>query len=171
MADMLTPNQSPFPSAPGNNPVTFMDVTHLSQIDEMTAVGPEFLDQFAPYTPQGPVNSLMALRSRFPFLPILPFPSMVRSFNLAAGVATDLQIPPAMALGMFAGDAGYWVSRSGRAVVPVTGVANGDIGGSQSIYSPDGLYFYLNGITEFSLISTAGANVSLMLWAINELPE
>ena len=167
---LLKPNNSTFPSAPQNDTNSLMDVVHFSGSPEMAAIGPEFDPLYENYAPQGPQNALMAMREKFPFLPILPLPNSVVAFALVANQVQEVQIPTGMAMAMISGDAAYWVSLQGNAQLPAIGVNPLDANQSRSFYRPDGIFFFIAGKSALSFISGVTSNVSIALWAMNELP-
>lgn len=103
-------------------------------------------------------SKLMALRAQNPFIQILPFPNETRGYALPAGVAVDINLPSGTKMIRFVGDGNYYVSRKGNASAPV-GVANED--GSGSIMKPEYGFFFVEEISQLSVISTAGCNLTV----------
>lgn len=174
----LVPNDTPNPSALWNDPMWApyagphgVMPLDMSMVPEDAAiVAPDGSTMF---TPQGPVTDLMAIRQRFPYLPILPFPNVVRSLFLTAGVAQDLIIPDGMVLMSMRGNLDYYLSRAGRAAIPTA--ANTAIGlgveANQSFYAPQGYVWYIGGMKQFSVVTPADAIVSCFFYAPPEMPR
>lgn len=117
-------------------------------------------------TPQGPMNTLQSLRIMFPFIPIMPFPDIMRSVVLVANVAQELVIPDMCQVIILRGSTDYYVSHLGRAEVPVDATA-------MSLYRPDGIAFYVGGKKSLSVItpSATGCIVTILGYIPPELPQ
>lgn len=92
---------------------------------------------------------LMALRAQMPFIPIMPFPNESISLFLAAGVATDINLPSGTKMVMFSGNGEYFVSRKGNAVVPTAATPQA----TGSIMNPEFCFLYVEEINQMSAIA------------------
>lgn len=169
----VAPNQGPTPSSLTNNPELSVLLNsdgpvEIGVIRERAAVE----QGGVVITPQGPVNDLMALRASFPFLPIIPPPNTVRTFFLDGTNAQDVNVPDGMCAGMFLGSNDFYVGFFGKADVPSATTAGNADNTSRSIYSPQGVMFYLGQVRQFSINApNASTIVTVMFYAPNEWPR
>lgn len=171
MAD-IEPNESRFPSQLSNSPfyAPFLgqtgDALDLGTVRDEVAIGSPLLD--ALYTPQGPENSLAALRAQFPFLPILPPAAKIISGTLDALIPQDLNIAEGAIAGIMRSSGPVFLSFGGNAKVPTLGT-NSE---SQTEYAPNNIMFYLHGTRQLSIIApTAFTYFSLALYSFSEMPR
>lgn len=176
----IIPSDSGFATIFTNDPNLMMGLglgpQSFSEIPEETAVAPMEGGQQL-LTPQGPITDLMSLRSRFPFLPIMPIPPEAASIILdTANVAKDMPIPDGSVLGVFSCTAPVFVSRNGNAEVPSltnTGMVQDSVQ-SKSFLLPDKLFvsFYVSGIRSLSFANaTANTIVSGMFYTPDQYPR
>jgi hypothetical protein len=90
---------------------------------------------------------LTALRAQLPFIPIMPFPNTSLSYALTADVPLDINLPSGTKLVMFSGNGEYFISRNGRAEIPI-----GD-GSSGNVMNPEFFMWYVEEINQFSAIA------------------
>ena len=118
-----------------------------------------------------PRNVLASIRAQFPFLPIIPFPSEVKTLFLpVAGTAADLYFPDGAAVAMFRGNQNYLMSLHGNAQVPtaaLTGQGEFDTAASKSFFAPEGVPFFIHGVKSASFVSDmANTYVTAIFWPI-----
>lgn len=172
MNGRVEPNQGPFPSDPGNNPMIGpmvgmpFDFFSMGEVPEETAIGAPDTDTM--YTPQGPRSLLMAFRQAFPFVPVLPVPTYVKTLHLAANAAENITFEDQIIGGMVLGVGDYYMSLRGNAEIPTNTTEKI----CDSMYKPDRIMFYMGGIKSLSFISaTAGTIVTFIGWHFNQLPR
>lgn len=131
----------------------------ISKLPEMTSLQP--MPGGVELPAQNIETDLMALRASLPFVPMMKWPkSIVSVFLPTAGLAVDLTVPNGAVLGRFSGNADYFISAEGRAIVP--GAAGFDPA-QASIYKPEWNWFYIGGFSQFSVVSpVANAFVQLV---------
>lgn len=189
---ILSPNQSPFPSSLTNTPefaallASPNKNVDVGTVREDVAIGAP--DGSMLHTPKGPINDLMSLRQRYPFLPILPMPHETGACVLVANTAVaglfqgELTIPDGMAMGVisFAGVAGalsvkaVYANRNGNADIPaVTGnTSNANAsGGGASFLLRNGSIFYLGGIRSIGFASTEAATITAEFYSPDQYPR
>jgi hypothetical protein len=129
---------------------------------------PHDLDARMQQPPLNPTSDLMALRSQFPFLPVMPFPTVVKTVVLAANVAQDLVLADGTTVAMFFGSADFFLSREGNAVIP----SSVNVAKAFSIFKPDRFLWYTRGMQNVSVISaTAGCTVQALCYITQGWPS
>jgi hypothetical protein len=111
--------------------------------------------------PQGPRTDLQALRQQFPFVPIMPFPSIITGVVLAAGVAQEIKFPTSGCVFILSGSGDYFASLQGNATIPSAADAS-----PGSIYRPEFSWFY----TLASGISVIAPNANTYVQAAIYVP-
>jgi len=99
------------------------------------------------------------LRAANPFVPIVILPNASRAVVLAAAVAQDLPIPDGAKYMVLNSTADYWLSVNGTAAVPIATLLD-----NAPMFKPNGLFFFIQGLQNVSLVSTPGAIVSAMFY-------
>lgn len=174
----ITPNLGPWPSAPWNDPVDYpfmqngMNLIDAAQVPERTALMAP--DGSTGFTPQGPVNDLMALRHRFPYLPIMPFPVDTFGYFLTQNVALDINIPDGAVMMTLRGNADYYITKHGNAAVPTAANSLQSLGDSRNncFYAPQGFVWYVGGLRTISVVApVTGTIVSGAFYAAPEMPR
>lgn len=134
-------------------------------------------------SPQGPNNDLASLRSRFPFLPIMPIPTEAAAVILNTAVTQggvtyyigEMRIPDGAVLGMFLANDEIYCSRLGNAEVPSvynTNDFNNAVCKSFMVSNGDQAAFYVGGVKSLSFASpSSGAVISAMFYAPDQYPR
>lgn len=184
---VFDPNNGPFPSSPGNNPYALpflaagvgdnlspapgmMDVSTVTEMAGIAQINePEMV-------PQGPNNDLAMLRSRFPFVPILPMQGQLAAIFLpTALLADELVFPDGTTMVLFKGNNDYYISMHGKAEVP-TVITNpaGVTGGAQtsrSFFKPEGFLFYVGNIKSLSIVAPNNNTIiTALCYCTNQWP-
>lgn len=173
----VVPNQTPLPSSINNNPELspFLGGRMLDLGDVPITTALVAPDGTTGFTPESATTLLMALRSEFPFMPIIPLPTSYESVFLdTAGFAEDIFIPNGCSLMMIRGSADYYMSTYGNAAVPtaVNTLSSANANKVKSFYAPQGLMFYVGGISSISIVSpTASTIVTAMFWTPDQMPR
>lgn len=172
----LTPNQSPYPSSITNTPefAALLSspgaVMSIGTVKEEAAIAAP--DGSTLYTPRGPINDLMSLRQRFPFLPILPLMGEGVAVFLAAGVAQDLQIPDGASLMCIRGNNDFYISVHGNAEVPTATNAVPGPSQTKSFYAPQGFLYFVGGLSNFSVVApNANTIVTACFYSPDQMPR
>lgn len=182
-------NNDPFPALPWNNPHV-VPILGLGDTDHKISPHPGTLDLttvdnnagvhvqgIGDVTPQGPNNDLAFLRSRFPFLPIMPFPNNVAGVFLPVALTPDeIQFPDGTTLVLFRGSNDYFVSLHGNAEVPSAANApsakSGGLRTVKSIYKPEGFFFYVGNVKTVSVVApNANTFVTVLCYSTNNWPS
>lgn len=164
-ADYNNPSMAPYLGAPGVFPLD------LSPVPEDAAL--QAPDGSASLTPQGPINDLMALRSKYPYLPIMPFPAIVKPVFLTAATERTVRVPNGAVLLTMKGNLDFYVCRNGKADVPTAANTSDTLGDnvSQSFLAPQGFLWFVGGMNQFSMIAAVDTIVSLAWWIPSEYPR
>lgn len=174
----LVPNASPFPSLEVNNarfaPFVGRDgPVSLGTVRETIAV--EAPDQSTAFTPQGPANMLASLRAKYPFLPIMPLPPVVRPLALTANIAQDLIVPDGATIMNLTASADYYLSLHGNAEVPSatnTGqAAIGTPGESKAFKVSPGIWYFVGGLSSIGCISPVACIITANFYIHDEMPR
>jgi hypothetical protein len=102
---------------------------------------------------------LMALRAQMPFINIMPFPTTAIAVQLLAGVAQDIQLPDQCKLVRFSDNGSYYVSRAGKAAIPVAGSGEALLTGS--VFKPSDEWWYVEDAVQISMIAAANTEVTI----------
>jgi len=122
------------------------DLHLVDQVDPLTAIQP--FPNIAPMQPNNPSDDMLSIREQFPFLPILPFPRIVRTYFLAtANTAQDIDLSQFVIVA-FRGNGDYYLCMDGAAVVPTAGIP-----ATSSIYKPEGNFFYAGNMQSCSIVA------------------
>lgn len=148
---------------------------HVPQLRDADSVDP--LAGIAPNGHLLPVQDshvdLASLRGRYPFLPIIRFPPEIR---YAVFDGTNINQPQNVYLGqavlcMIKGNADFYVSAEGNAVVPTVANIGANRDQVAALYKPEGM-FYTGGINQLSVISGAvGCVVCIAIYRPEEYPR
>lgn len=184
----LNPNSNPKPSAPTNDPYAMASLLagagdNLSpgagQLDLSTVTEMAGIHQFGmpEIVPQGPNNDLAHLRSRFPFVPIIPIMGQYASVFLPiSGVADELELPPGTTAIMFSASNDYYISLQGNAELPTAANIPARKTGNpitfRSFYKPsNGILWYCGNIKHISCIAPNNNTfVGAMCYITNDWP-
>jgi hypothetical protein len=102
---------------------------------------------------------LAALRAQNPFLPIIQFPNSSVTFVLAANAAIDIDLPQGTKYIYISGSDEYYISRQGKAQIPVSVTGDSESGSTQN---PEGFFLYVEEIRQFSIVAVnADTRVSI----------
>lgn len=112
--------------------------------------------------PQGPRTDLASLRQQYPFVPIMPFPSIVRGVVLDANVAQDIQFPTGGCVFILAANGDFYANMQGRATIPA--IANTNDNGS--IFAPTFSWFF----TKSNMLSVIAPNANTYVQACIYVP-
>lgn len=186
--DRPAPNQSPWPSQIFNDPFSRLNL--LVGAPDSPVVGPDgidltLVDNLAgiqtigreEQTPQGPNNDLMAMRSRFDNIPVLPLQGSVATVFLpTANTGDELVFPDGTTMAQFFGPADFYVSLHGKAEVPTAvnspAGTTGTPSSVRSIYKPVGIWFYVGNIKSVGVVAPgANAIVQALCYITNQWPQ
>lgn len=144
--------------------------------EELDSVPPttSFAPEFQRVSPEGPRQDLAYIRSRFPFVPIMPVPDDVVSIVCAvANQAYQLPLPDGTTIVRLAGDGqDYWVNFEHQ-FITLANMNNptSDALRNQSLFRPDYSYFYTGKLTELSVGSaTPNRVVQAACWITKVRP-
>lgn len=143
----------------GQRPIEQMDSPPA-----LAGIAPDGLGHILPV--QNAESNLAFLRSEFPFVAIMPFPRRIKTIVFEAGninQAVNIDLGSAQLI-RFRGNADYYVSPNGTAVLPT--VANNGPGNDMntSLYKPESEWLYCGGLKQLSVVAAVPCIVTVMMY-------
>jgi len=145
-------------------------------LETARAPGPAAIDDNIKMPSLDPHDDLRVIRNNFPFVPIMPFPPIVRSIFIptASVRAYELIVPSQATLCMLTGDGLFYVCSEGNAEIP-TATNSPEGGGDNTSKSfaipPNAIFpfvFYVRGRRSLSVICASAptnpVTITAMFW-------
>lgn len=117
-------------------------------------------------TPQGAINSLMAIRRSFPNLAIIPFPRSVVVVALTANNAKEIMFPDGTVLFQLFSNGNFYASINGNADIATAATETN----SRALFKPTDMLFHTMGKNISVITADANVIVSAACWTPDQFP-